>query len=602
MVLAILAPHLCLAADLAAPLVTLPDPRAALKPETDEQRKARHEKVAQARAGTVLLVHRGAWEFGPENTLSAIRAAFELGCSGVELDFRRTKDGVIVLFHDGRLERLLDDVGTVEESYYEELLLATPVPLPMLAAKSEQVPTLRDALQLVRDHAGLLHLDMKVPGLDDELCQELQAADMLDHVVTYNAYNSEAFRKAGIPTMRFKGSLMDKGRDTEPTEARRLLGRPGRLLILDDPRATLSEMGKPARRVSPKALPPLGTRAAPAVAQLEAVLRGASDAMPVRVAAVRLAIYAPRRLTELATDLAGAPSAAIRCAVARNLGMIAKHRPGLISDAVRTVLLRLLRDAEAPVRAEAAVACGRARIDAAVTEVVSLLTDRPGDIDQWTDEPDKLRQRQVAIEHRARYAFALGLLGVRNPAVTGALVDAVKHRAVHRDLMLVGVDGAMAAWALGELRATEAVGPLREALHRNDPTLAPLSQVYGQQGQPLRPPGTWDFHLRIFILPALAKIGSDDARAVLAAVLDAPADPQGPLSPYVLAQAADALASFPVRDRAPILAKLLTHQAPEARRSAILACLKQHRPQCRALLESRAPWAVPWWDAQHGPR
>ncbi|MFH1919327.1 MAG: glycerophosphodiester phosphodiesterase family protein, partial [Planctomycetota bacterium] len=131
------------------PLVTVPDPQAALKTETADQTRARHAKVARARDGTVILLHRGAWEYAPENTLSAIRAGFELGANGVELDFRRTKDGVIVLFHDGSLERLLDGVGSVEDSYYEELLLYTFTSLPTPAARTERVPTLRDALQLV---------------------------------------------------------------------------------------------------------------------------------------------------------------------------------------------------------------------------------------------------------------------------------------------------------------------------------------------------------------------------------------------------------------------------------------------------------------------
>ena len=200
--------------------VTVPDPQAALRPETAERRIARHAKVAQARADTVILLHRGAGDYAPENTLSAIRAGFELGADGVELDFRRTKDGVIVLFHDDRLERLLDGVGSIEELYYEELLLYTFRGLPAPAAQTERVPTLRDVLQLVRDHGGLLHLDIKQPGIDDELLAELRGADMLDHVVTYNDYNSEAFRRAEVPKLAFKGSLMGDGSDVQPRRPR----------------------------------------------------------------------------------------------------------------------------------------------------------------------------------------------------------------------------------------------------------------------------------------------------------------------------------------------------------------------------------------------
>ena len=64
--------------DLERPLVTVPDSRAAVKSETEEQRHARHAQVAEARSNTVVILHRGAWEYAPENTLSAIRAGLEL--------------------------------------------------------------------------------------------------------------------------------------------------------------------------------------------------------------------------------------------------------------------------------------------------------------------------------------------------------------------------------------------------------------------------------------------------------------------------------------------------------------------------------------------
>lgn len=579
------------------PLVTVPDPGAPLPAESKEQQATRHAKVAKARAGTIVIVHRGAWQYAPENTLSAICAAFELGANGVELDFRRTKDGVIVLFHDDRLERLLDGLGSVEGSYYEELLLCTPTALPALAAHEERVPTLRDVLRLVRDRAGLLHLDIKMPGIDDELLAELRSADMLDHVVTYNDYNSEAFRRAGIPKLQFKGGMM--GRDTDSRAVEQLLARPGTMVILDDPRATLSHLGKSPVRVVPESLSPLGVREAPALAVPESVLRGEARQMPVRLAAVRLAIHAPERFVQLAQPLGQSPDAEVRRAVAWNLGMVAKHRPALLTEAARETLLRLLRDKDVSVRAEAALACGRARIPAAVPAIVAALDARPSDLDQWTAGEPRLEQKRVLIESRARYAFALGLLGLKDANVLRVLCDAVKHRGVHRELWLVGMDGAMAARALGKLHATEAVGVLREALHRNDPTLAELSRLYASSTQSDRSPSWWDFQLRTFLLPTLAEIGNADARAVLEAVLSCPPEQDPALPPGLQALAAEALASFRSAQATTLLAGILSHRSPEVRQAAILTCLKSPQPEYRKILEAGAAWAVPWWDCQH---
>jgi HEAT repeat protein len=277
--------------------------------------------------------------------------------------------------------------------------------------------------------------------------------------------------------------------------------------------------------------------------------------------------------------------------------MIAKHRPGLVSDSVRTALLRLLADPDVGVRSAAAVACGRAGIDAAVPAVVRLLPDRPEDLDRWTEDRDRLREKQSIIEARARCAFALGLLGAKRPEVIEVLVDAVKHRAMHRDLFLVGLDGAMAAQALGKLQAAESVDALREALFRDDPALEKMRVALGRPVDPASPSRWWDFNMHTFIPPALAEIGSDRALSVLETAL---APSEKCLSPHTRGSAAAALLNARAADRVSICAKLLQHGTPEVRRPAILFCLKTPDFRYRKLLEPTAPWALPWWDAQHG--
>jgi HEAT repeat protein len=481
--------------------------------------------------------------------------------------------------------------------------------LPALAAETERVPTLRDLLQTLRRHALLVFLDLKCPGMDAEMLEEFRKADMLDHVAGYSPYNSTALQQAKIAMPSWKGSLMNH--DADPREASAVLKQPGSMLMMDDGRATLTAMGKPAVKVSPQPWVPLGEASPPSVAALEAVLRGTSKQMPARLAAVRLAIHAPRRFTELAGELCQSPNAEVRRAVAWNLGMIAKHRPALVSDAVRAALLRLLNDSDAGVRAEAGIACGRARIDAAVPILVKLLSDRPADHDQWTENKRLLAERRTIIDARAHYAFGLGLMGVKSPAVIQVLVDAMKHRAVHSETMLAGFDGTMAAKALGELRATEAVGDMRHILFQETPALAALirpSKAAAKSDPPfqsldLRTKNAVisDFRMWGAILPALAEIGSKEALATLDAVIDMPAM-EAESGSYLRATAAEALMTVRGPDAVSRLGRLVTHRVPQVRRSAILACLKRSDPQYRTLLESSAPWALPWWDAQYRPK
>jgi glycerophosphoryl diester phosphodiesterase len=53
---------------------------------------------------TQVLAHRGASRAARENTVDAFRRAAAMGSDAVELDVRRTADGVLVVHHDPQLE------------------------------------------------------------------------------------------------------------------------------------------------------------------------------------------------------------------------------------------------------------------------------------------------------------------------------------------------------------------------------------------------------------------------------------------------------------------------------------------------------------------
>lgn len=59
--------------------------------------------------------HRGAMDFAPQNTLPSFLLAQDQGADGVELDVQLTKDGVVVVFHDARVDALTDGRGPLAE-------------------------------------------------------------------------------------------------------------------------------------------------------------------------------------------------------------------------------------------------------------------------------------------------------------------------------------------------------------------------------------------------------------------------------------------------------------------------------------------------------
>lgn len=143
--------------------VTVLGPTAALADET------RHE-----RAWEVLnIAHRGASAHAPENTLAAFRLAGDMGADIVELDVQQTRDGKLVIMHDGTLARTTD----VEKKYPSlrpwrvgDLTLKQIKKLDAGSwfgrkFKGQRVPTLAEALRTVQETGTGMLLELKHPQL-----------------------------------------------------------------------------------------------------------------------------------------------------------------------------------------------------------------------------------------------------------------------------------------------------------------------------------------------------------------------------------------------------------------------------------------------------
>lgn len=67
------------------------------------------------------FAHRGFSAAFPENTMPAFEEAVKAGCDGIELDARLSRDGKIVISHDGSLERMAGRPGHVRDYTLDEL-------------------------------------------------------------------------------------------------------------------------------------------------------------------------------------------------------------------------------------------------------------------------------------------------------------------------------------------------------------------------------------------------------------------------------------------------------------------------------------------------
>jgi glycerophosphoryl diester phosphodiesterase len=114
-----------------------------------------------------IIGHRGAAGHAPENTMSSIQKAFDLGATWVEVDVRLSRDGIPVLFHDDRLERTTDGNGTVAQKTLDELKRLDAGRWFDPAFADETIPTLEELVARLTELQMGLNLELK-PGRGQE--------------------------------------------------------------------------------------------------------------------------------------------------------------------------------------------------------------------------------------------------------------------------------------------------------------------------------------------------------------------------------------------------------------------------------------------------
>lgn len=121
---------------------------------SDDKRAAKIvEEIRNPKSKNVLVVcHRGDWRNFPENSIPAIESVIEMGADVVELDIQLTKDSVLVLMHDGTIDRCTTGKGRVADLTYEELQkFYMKTAHGTRCSLDLKVPTLREALEVCKD-------------------------------------------------------------------------------------------------------------------------------------------------------------------------------------------------------------------------------------------------------------------------------------------------------------------------------------------------------------------------------------------------------------------------------------------------------------------
>ena len=101
----------------------------------------------------LILGHRGAKNYAPENTLAAFLLALEQGADGVELDAKLSADGVVMVHHDSTVDRTTNGKGRVAQLSFAELRELDAGKFFSDKFRGEKIPTLDEVFESIGKRA-----------------------------------------------------------------------------------------------------------------------------------------------------------------------------------------------------------------------------------------------------------------------------------------------------------------------------------------------------------------------------------------------------------------------------------------------------------------
>ncbi|MBA4240012.1 MAG: hypothetical protein C0448_04770 [Sphingobacteriaceae bacterium] len=109
----------------------------------------------------IIIAHRGASAYAPENTLSSFEKAIQMGALIIETDVHQTKDSVVVIMHDLTVDRTTNGKGLIKDMSsidFNQLSIKQqkPVSSSEVENQNQNPPTLEETIQLINGRCKLL--------------------------------------------------------------------------------------------------------------------------------------------------------------------------------------------------------------------------------------------------------------------------------------------------------------------------------------------------------------------------------------------------------------------------------------------------------------
>ena len=145
----------------------------------------------------MVIAHRGASSYAPENTFAAFDLAIRMGVHHIELDVEATSDGHIVVIHDDTVDRTTDGSGPVTEHTLEALQTLDAGSWFGAEFAGARIPRFDEVLSRYK---GQAHIHTEIKGRSTYLSQ--QTADVVRQHGMMDQVTITSFQKTRLEEIR----------------------------------------------------------------------------------------------------------------------------------------------------------------------------------------------------------------------------------------------------------------------------------------------------------------------------------------------------------------------------------------------------------------
>jgi len=166
----------------------------------------------------IIIAHRGASYYAPENTIYSFRKAVEMGCNAFEFDVHRSLDGELIIHHDydfkktARINRLIKDLRYDEIKKINVALHFNP---DIFACP----PTLNEVLDIIKSKASFINIEIKndddiYPDIEDDILKIIKNDNKIIEKVVFSSFYFPSLKKIRQKSKKYRLGFLSHSLDS----------------------------------------------------------------------------------------------------------------------------------------------------------------------------------------------------------------------------------------------------------------------------------------------------------------------------------------------------------------------------------------------------